>query len=264
MTIRVGTSTTFRDTVRAAASGKRVIINGWCAIPDAFSAELMAAQGWDSVTIDMQHGLADYRAAIDMLRGVASRDVWAMVRLPWIDPGLTMKLLDFGADGVVCPMVSSAAEAATVVSHCRYPPEGARSHGPLRAALGDPDYPQKANDRIVVGVQIEDRGALENASAIAETPGVDLLYVGPADLSRSLGYPPALDVDTPELLAAFDRVLEAAGRAGKAAGIHCVDPAYAEAMVRRGFGFVTVSSDTRLLAAAAQHVVAAMRGVRSV
>ena len=121
-------------------------INGWLAIPHAFSAETMAHQGWDSLTLDMQHGLIDYAAAVNMLTAIASTDTAALVRVPWLDPGIIMRMLDAGAGGIICPMVNSAADAERFVSAMRYPPLGQRSFGPIRALLHyGADYAEHAN-----------------------------------------------------------------------------------------------------------------------
>ena len=101
----------------------------------------MAHQGWDSLTIDLQHGVVDYQTAVGMLQAISTTAVVPMVRVPWLDPGIVMKMLDAGSYGVICPMINNRDEAETFVRACRYPPRGSRSMGPIRATLyaGD-DY----------------------------------------------------------------------------------------------------------------------------
>ena len=126
-----------REIWQAAATA----VNGWLAIPNSFSAETMAHQGWDSLTIDMQHGVVDYQAAVAMLTAISTTPVTPMVRVPWNDPGTIMKMLDAGAYGVICPMVNTREDAETFVAAAHYPPLGSRSFGPIRALLyGGADY----------------------------------------------------------------------------------------------------------------------------
>jgi len=141
----------------------RAAVNGWLAIPSSFSAETMAHQGWDSLTVDMQHGVVDYQTAVTMLAAISTTDVTPLVRVPWLDPGIIMKMLDAGAYGVICPMVNTVADAETLVGACRYPPAGRRSFGPIRALLyAGADYPKHANETVIAFAMIETQEALDN------------------------------------------------------------------------------------------------------
>ena len=111
------------------------IINSWLAVPSSFSAEVMANQGWDSLTIDMQHGLVDYPNAVSMLQAISSTPTTPMARVNWNEPGQIMKILDAGCYGIICPMVSNRKEAENFVKACQYPPKGYRSFGPIRASI---------------------------------------------------------------------------------------------------------------------------------
>src|SRR5215467_6916112 len=134
------------------------VVNGWLAIPNVFSTETMAQQGWDSLTIDLQHGLVDYQAAVSMLTAISTTPTMPIVRVPWLEPGIVMKVLDAGAYGVICPMINSAAEAREFVAACRYPPAGIRSCGPTRANIyAGPDYIANANRAIITMAMIETR-----------------------------------------------------------------------------------------------------------
>jgi len=230
-------------------------VNGWLAIPNSFSAETMAHQGWDTLTIDLQHGVVDYPAMIGMLQAIATTTTVPIVRVPWLDPGILMKTLDAGAYGVICPMVNTREDAQRLVSYTHYAPRGTRSFGPVRALLyGGPDYPQHANDTIVTFAMIETAQALDNLDSILSVEGLDAVYIGPSDLSLSLGCKPAFDEVDPTVAQAIDHILERARAHGLVAGIHNGSPEYA-----KGFQFVTVSSDARLMAAGAQQVLASMR-----
>jgi 4-hydroxy-2-oxoheptanedioate aldolase len=236
------------------------VVNGWLAIPSGFSAETMAHQGWDSLTIDMQHGVIDYQAAVAMLTAISTTNTVPMVRVPWNEPGILMKMLDAGAYALICPMVNTREDAERLVAATHYPPLGNRSMGPIRATLyGGPDYQPKANETIVVFAMIETRQALDNLDEILSVKGLDAVYIGPADLSLALGCTPTFDDVDPPVAAAIDTILAKAKAHGIVAGIHNGSPEGALRRIAKGFQFVTIASDARLMAAGAQQVMAKMR-----
>lgn len=241
------------------AEGKKTL-NGWCSIPSSFAAEVMAHQGWDSVTVDMQHGVVDYQTMVAMLQAISTTDAVPMVRVPWLEAGIVMKSLDAGAYGVICPMINTPEDAARFVAWCSYPPAGERSFGPIRATLyAGADYPQHANATVLKIAMIETRRALDNLDAILATPGLDGVYVGPSDLAASLGYAPKLDATEPEVVDAIQRILKAAKDRGLAAGIHTGAAEYAAEVHGWGFDMATIGSDSRLMAAAAQQALGIAR-----
>jgi 4-hydroxy-2-oxoheptanedioate aldolase len=155
-----------------------------------------------------------------------------------------MKALDLGAYGIIVPLVNTAEEAAKAVAACRYPPVGIRSSGPVRALhYGGPDYVANANDEIVIMAMIETKEGLANLDAICATPGLDAVYIGPADLSFALEMEPRGDNPHPELIAACDRICESAHRHGIKAVMHCASAAFAAGAVKRGFDMVMLTSD---------------------
>ena len=236
------------------------IVNGWLAIPTGFSAETMAHQGWDSLTIDMQHGVVDYQAAVNMLTAISTTQTVPVVRVPWLEPGILMKMLDAGAYALICPMVNTREDAERLVAATHYPPMGNRSMGPIRATLyGGADYQPKANETIVVFAMIETRQALDNLDAILSVPGLDAVYIGPADLSLALGCTPQFDDVEPPVAEAIDHILARAKAHGVVAGIHNGSPEAALKRIAKGFQFVTIASDARLMAAGSQQVLAKMR-----
>ncbi|MDB5368582.1 MAG: HpcH/HpaI aldolase/citrate lyase family protein [Roseomonas sp.] len=248
--------------VKDAWKQGRAVVNGWLSIPSAFSAEMMAKGGFDSLTVDMQHGVQDYLSTVACFQGIQAQPVVPMVRVPWNEPGIIGKVLDAGAMGVICPMVNTAAEAQALVSACRYPPHGARSFGPIRAAIYGQagSYFATANEDIAVIAMIETKQALDNLEAILDVPGLDGIYVGPSDLGLSLGMVPKLDRDEPEILAIYDRLLKETAKRGQVAGIHNGTPEYARKMVDMGFKLVTMANDSALVAMGAMRDVAIMRG----
>ena len=226
------------------AEGKAVI-NGWLQIPNSFSAEVMAHQGWDSLTIDMQHGVVDYPNALQMLQAISTTDVVPMARVNWNEPGQIMKILDAGSYGIICPMVSNRKEAENFVKACMYPPKGYRSFGPTRGFMyGGDDYVDHANDEILKIAMIETKEALKELDKIMSTKGIDGVYIGPADLSLAIGEKPGFD--KPEGHPTYEQIVNILSHAKKynlIAGIHYATPEYAKKMIDLGFQIVTVGSD---------------------
>ena len=244
-------------------SAGQATVNGWLSIGNAFTAEIMAEQGFDSLTVDVQHGFLDYSAATGMLQALRASGVTPLVRVPWLDPGIIMKSLDAGARGVICPMINSAEEAARLVDAMRYPPEGNRSFGPTRANFSEgPGYAAGANENVLAFAMIETRAGVDNLADILSTPGLDGVYIGPADLALGLsdgGLAPGFDREEEEVVSVIRHVARAARAAGVRCGLHCGTPEYAARAIGWGFDMVTISSDVRFLAGAAASAVNRMR-----
>lgn len=238
----------------------RTAINGWLSIPNSFSAEVMAQQGWDALTVDLQHGMIDFHAALGMLQAISTTDTAPLVRVPWLEPGILMKALDAGAYGVICPMVNSADDAAKLVAYTHYAPRGTRSFGPTRALLyAGADYADHADETIVVFAMIETAQALDNLDRILAVEGLDAIYVGPSDLSLALGCKPTFDEVEPKVAQAIEYIAQRAAAHGVIAGIHNGSAQTARARSALGYRFVTISSDARLMAAGARQVLEAVR-----
>jgi 4-hydroxy-2-oxoheptanedioate aldolase len=248
-------------TLRELWDRGQVTIGGWCTMPSAFSAELMARCGFDWLCIDTQHGLIGYDQMVVMLQAVAITGTPTFVRVPWNQPDHIMKALDAGAQGVIVPMVNSADEARAAVGACRYPPDGFRSWGPIRASLGVPGYsPEAANLRVVVAVMIETSAGVAAADEILAVPGVDAVYVGPSDLAVSHGLQPGGEVTDPAHARAIEAVLEACVHHGVVAGIHCASLEIARHWREKGFRMLNVNSDAVFMRHRATAVVEALGG----
>ena len=249
--------------IRAQWSAGKPVINGWLSIACPFTAEIMAAQGYDSITIDLQHGLVGYEVATTMLQAMRASGVTPLVRVPWLDPAAIMKSLDAGAYGVICPMINTREEAERLVSYVRYPPHGVRSFGPTRANFSaGADYGQHADAEVLCFAMIETAEAVANLEAIVSTPGLDGVYIGPADLTLGLTgrrYSTGFDREEPEMVEAIQTILRKAHGAGIRACLHNGTPSYAAKAIGWGFDLVTISNDVRLLAGAAQASVATAR-----
>jgi len=221
----------------------------------------MANQNWDSLTLDMQHGVIDYPNAVGMLQAISTTEVVPMARVNWNEPGQIMKILDAGAYGVICPMVSNKKEAENFIKACLYPPKGYRSYGPIRGLVyGGPDYSDEANKEILKFAMIETKESLENLDEIMKTPGLDGIYIGPADLSLAIGQKPSFD--KPEGDPVYEvimKILEHAKKNKIIAGIQNGQPEYAEKMIKKGFQLVTIGSDQRYMTAASKSALGKLK-----
>jgi 4-hydroxy-2-oxoheptanedioate aldolase len=236
--------------LRAAWSRGETTFGVWAALPCAFASELVAIPGLSYVCVDQQHGVVDYSEMVSMTRGIEGRGVVPITRVPANETWLISKALDAGVQGVVVPLVNSRAEAATAVAACRYPPKGIRSYGPTRASLTmDARDVPTLGDTVVCFVMVETREALERIDEIASTPGLDGIYVGPADLALGLGLAPDLDKTEPEHVEAVERILQACRRNKIIAGIQCSTGASGRKHADRGFQLVTITKDSSLLQA---------------
>jgi len=231
------------------AEGK-IAHGGWLSIGHPMTAEAMGSVGFDYLCVDMQHGTADYSQAFSMLQTLRSSPSALLARVPWNEPGIIGRILDAGAAGIIVPMVNSVAEAEAAVAACRYPPDGARSWGPIRPArIHDGYSPASANAGVACIPMIETAQAVAALDDILAVPGIDAIYVGPADLSISYGQPPASDNDGP-FAEALKRIVDSCAANGVIPGIH-TSPQFARARRDQGFRMITVASDLLALAAGA-------------
>lgn len=249
--------------LKAAWNEGRATANGWLSLPHIVGAEAMATQPWQSITLDMHHGFIDLPDLVNLLAALGGCHTAPvpLVRVPWNDPGIIYRVLDAGAQGVICPMINTRAQAEQLVRAVKYPPHGQRSFGPIRPLLKQgPGYVATANDICLAMAQIETREAVANLDDILAVKGLDAVYVGPSDLAFDYGFPPDFDSERPEMLAIFDKIIAAAKAHGVATAMHCSTPLYARKMVERGFNLVTFGSDIGFILAANQGAMAAFTG----
>lgn len=231
------------EPLRARLQSGPPVFNLFLSIPSPWTAELMARSGWETLTIDLQHGLADFATALAMMQAIAGTPAATFIRLPWNDPARIMHVLDAGAEGVICPMINAAADVEAFLGACRFPPEGYRSYGPVRAALRHPDDYR----RPLTFAMIETAAALDNLAEIAAVPGLDGLYVGPNDLSISVGLEKQADFQDPDLLAMLDEVLIACQAKRLIPAIYASRADDARSMAGRGFRLISCGSESALL-----------------
>jgi 4-hydroxy-2-oxoheptanedioate aldolase len=230
----------------------------WGTIDSAFAAELIAAEGPDYFCCDQQHGLIGLDTLVSMLQAVHGSGCVAVARVPNHDPALIGQALDAGAAGVIVPMVSTPAEAAQLVRAFRYQPDGVRSYGPARAALTLGSKRPGPLSEVACILMIETASALQHVEEIAALPGVDALFVGPADLALALGSTPG-GADEPVLREALTRVVDACRRHGVTPGIQCRDGASARRHQELGFRMITVATDASVLQRAVRDELAVAR-----
>jgi 4-hydroxy-2-oxoheptanedioate aldolase len=235
-------------------------VGAWSAIPSPLVAEVMALAGYDWVVIDAQHGLIGYQDLAAMIPAVSGAGVPAIVRVPWNEPSAIMKALDAGAQGVIVPMVNSAAEAELAAQACRFAPRGNRSWGPTRHRMQEPDYsPETADRDVVCVVMVESVEAVERIEEILDVPGIDGVFVGPSDLAISAGLSPTADPVAPEHLRLIRATLHACHSRGIVAGIVSANASVTRRWRDEGFLMLAVPSDMALLAEAAEGLLRDIR-----
>jgi 2-keto-3-deoxy-L-rhamnonate aldolase RhmA len=249
-----------RHDIRAAVQSGAPTLGSFVNLGSSLTAEIMGLAGFEWLVIDLEHGAGDEHLLLGQLQALGNTGAAALVRVEGVDPARIQHALDLGADGVMVPRIRSADEARRSVELCRY--GGGRGVARYNRSWGWSLLEGSLEDRdsaVFCAIQIETVEALAAAEEIAAIDGVDLLFVGPADLSFSLGLPASLD--DPELRAAVAPVAEAARKHGKAAGILVGDPGQARTYRELGFTFIACGADSQLLATGAKSVVGELREI---
>jgi 4-hydroxy-2-oxoheptanedioate aldolase len=234
-------------------------IGGWLSIPATFSAEVMSRVGFDYLCVDTQHGNIEYQMAVEMIRAIEHADTTPIVRVPWNEPGIIGKMLDAGAHGVIVPMVNTPEEAEAAVHACRYAPDGSRSYGPTVAAPRHANHVEWSGDNVACIPMIETKQAVEALPEILSVPGIDAIYIGPADLSLTLGLPPGNNDGEAAFDAAYERIIEECGKAGVVPGCHATGGLVPKRFAQ-GFRMVTAVADQLAIAIGAKHELRKAKG----
>lgn len=240
----------------------RAALNGWIHVPSIITAEALAAAKWDAITIDLQHGTADYASLLMLLPVIEKSGAAALIRIPWLEEGAVMRALDAGAMGIIAPMIESPEAAQRLVSACLYPPRGGRSFGPVRAKYAwGPDYVPRANDEVLPIAMVETRQGVEALDEILAVEGLGGIYIGPSDLSFSHGFAPGFDRREPEILEIIFGILDKCQQAGVPCCLHTMTPEYAAEMAGRGFSLLTVGGDARFVELGAAAAASSFRAL---
>jgi 4-hydroxy-2-oxoheptanedioate aldolase len=240
------------DRLRGLWDQERPSYGLWSLLADPAVGELLAATDFDYVCVDLQHGFATLSELPTLLQAMRVADRAPIVRVPWNDPASVMRAIDSGAAGVVVPMVNSAEDARLAASACRFPPNGNRSWGPMWGdTRSDGALPPEEQDQAVLCiVMVETREGAEAIDEIVAVPGVDAVYIGPNDLALGCGHGRRSYRDSAEVDALVQSIVDACGRAGVVAGLHCSDVEMARHWAGRGVRMLTAATDTTLLRAA--------------
>src|SRR5580692_12871389 len=241
------------------------IFSGWCSLPYPILAETVGREGFPAVTLEGQHGLWDVSSLLTGVAAVRQGGAAPVVRVPVADFALVSRALDFGAEGIIAPMINTAADARAFAAAAKYPPTGERSWGPHRvtslAGLTDQSvYLREANDNVITLAMIETRTALANLQAIVETPGIDGLFLGPSDLSIALSDGKSLDPLSPDVERELDRIVAATQKAKKIPAAYCHTADRAAALKKRGMRFLAVMSDIAMLRAGTAAALKVLKG----
>lgn len=248
----------FRD--RLAARAAHCPLGSWIMSASPLVAEAMGHAGFDWGVLDMEHTPIDLMTLVQLLQAVSATPMAPVVRVPWNEPVLVKRVLDAGATSLLFPFVQNAAEARAAVAATRYPPDGIRGMaGMSRAsAFGTlPGYLQQANTGLCVLLQLETPQAIAELEAIAAVPGVDALFLGPADLSAAMGH--VGDLTHADVFALMQQAAQRCRQLGKPVGTVGGTPALVQRYREAGFDFVALASDLGLLMQASQAGLAALR-----
>ena len=250
------------DTLRTQWSEGRDTLGVWLSIPSIISAETAARVGYDYVCIDNQHGVNDYQTTVAMAQAVVLGGGTPICRVPWNEPGIIGKMLDAGIEGIIVPMVNTVAEAQAVVRAGRYAPIGARSFGPVIAGMRRSNHFDWAGDGIALIPMIETVEAISNLDDILAVPGIDAVYVGPADLSITLGLKPGNNDGEAKFDDALATIVKGCQNAGIVPGIHAT-AALVEKRLEQGFRMITVTSDALAMRGSLVADLETARGAKS-
>ena len=250
-----------RNAFKADLTKNRTQLGLWCTLSDSFAVEVVAGAGYDWLLLDTEHSPGDPLTVLPQLQAIAGYpSVSPVVRPAANDPVLIKRFLDIGAQTLLIPYVQDKTEAEVAVRATRYPPDGVRGVSALTRATRfgrEKDYFSRATDDICVIVQIETQSALDNLEAIAAVPGVDALFIGPADLAASLGY--GANQTHPEMRASVLAAIDRIKKAGKPAGLLTGDQVLQKCALEARVNFLVVGVDAGILARGSEALLASLR-----
>ncbi len=252
--------------IRQRLDAGETIVFCWALYPGIHQADAMARTGFEGVLVDMQHGLNDYTDMVQMIMAVNAAGKPAFVRPPLGDYGTVSRALDAGAAAVIAPMINSVEDARKLAAAAKYPPTGERSWGPVRAlpasGLSPSDYQGRADKMSLTFAMIETQAAIDAVDEICATPGIDGIFVGPYDLSVSLGNGAAANPEAEAVEEILPVLVKAAARAGIVPGIYASTPAQVAKYRKIGFRFISGGSDSSIIATGAESLLGIGKGTR--
>jgi 4-hydroxy-2-oxoheptanedioate aldolase len=247
---------TFRNPLLDRLAGQGRAVGAWSVTGSPLACEALITTGIDFVAVDLQHGSAELADLREAVSAIENRGVPALARVPVNDAAIIGRALDLGALGVIVPLVDDAEAAARAVAATRYAPAGSRSYGPSHFGLVHGSFAPEDAEAVATVVMVETRRGVENVDAIAATPGVSAILIGPSDLAIALGFAPQAAHDTPEVRDAIMRIKDACVETGVAAGIVCPTAQTAARYLAAGFRLVTLGSDVGVLMGGMARLVA--------
>jgi len=251
-----------KNKIKQSLKNGETVFCGWLHIPNTWSAEIMANAGWDCLTVDMQHGLQNIETAMKMMQAISTTKTVPLARANWNEPGSIMRLLDSGACGIICPMINNAEECEQFVQACLYPPLGYRSFGPTRQRIySGADYGEYANEETLILAMVETEEAVNNIEAISSVKNLDGVFIGSGDLRLSLTGTNKITDDGGLFEKAIDKILGACKANGIASGIWVPNIEQAQQMIKKGFQFIAIQSDSMLLQKTANELCSQLKGV---
>jgi len=234
-----------KNPLKAKLKAGEITVGIWATISHPDVSEVVAGAGFDWMVYDLEHSPYEVETAQELMQAASyNMDCIPLIRVAWNDVVMIKKALDVGAYGLIIPWVNTREEAENAVRYCMYPPKGVRGCGPRRPALNDPEYIQTVNEELLIGLQIETQTAVDNVEEIISVEGVDICFIGPNDLSLSLGI--HRQFDHPKYREAIDRVLAACEKYGVAPGMYCTTQTINSSLAQ-GFRFCALGSEMRLL-----------------
>jgi 4-hydroxy-2-oxoheptanedioate aldolase len=244
--------------VRAKLKHGDPSIGTWLTLPDPLAARMMARVGFDWLTVELEHAPTSLETAATSFAIISAAGCVPLARVPWNNGENIKRVLDTGAWGIVVPMVNSRMEAEAAVAAARYAPRGCRTIGGQLHAVNfecDPGaYYARANEEILVVLMAEHVRAIEHADEIFSVPGIDAVFIGPNDLTHSMGMPPCFECDHAEFTGALEHILKIARKHGIAPGIHVADAAAAQRRIAQGFQFIAIASEAGMMLNKAQEI----------
>ncbi|AZO30054.1 MULTISPECIES: HpcH/HpaI aldolase family protein [Mesorhizobium] len=250
--------------LKSRLAADETLFTAWSGVPDALTVEIIAKQGFDAVTLDMQHGGHHEDSVLRGLVPVLAANKPALVRIPVGRFDMASRALDFGAEAVIAPMVNSVADARQFAAAMKYPPMGERSWGPTyafpRHGKGDhAEWLRDSNQRTMAFAMVETRAAFEALDGILETPGIDGIFVGPSDFSIAWSNGTTVNSTLESMMETVASIAERTRKAGKHAAIYVIEPAVAGRVVSMGYRLLAMGSDHTLISLGAKTLLKSMR-----